>query len=56
MQEDNHEIVDYTWARGLQILQNLFRNQRRFKSINFTVHIDMEPGCIETYFDRNLSF
>ena len=47
-------FVDLAFTNGLQILQNLFRNQRQFKSIDLTVHIDMEPGCIETYFDLKL--
>ena len=62
MQEDDREIADYTSARGsciylsngLQILQNLFIYQRGFKSIDFTVHINMEPDHIETYFGLKL--
>ena len=58
MQEDDREIVDYTSACGsciyssnaLQNLQNLFINQRKFQTIDLTVHIKMEPGPIETYF------
>ena len=52
------EIAGYTSARGsciylwnaIEILQNLFRNQR-LKSIDF---IDMEPDSIETYFGLKL--
>ena len=55
-------MADYTSARGsciyssnaTQILQDLFRILRRFKSIDFTVHIYMEPGCIETFFGLKL--
>ena len=62
MQKDDREMADYTSARGsciyssnaTQILQDLFRILRRFKSIDFTVHIYMEPGCIETFFGLKL--
>ena len=62
MQKDDREMADYTSARGsciyssnaTQILQDLFRILRRFKSIDFTGHIYMEPGCIETFFGMKL--
>ena len=37
-----------------QMGYKFFRKKRRFKSFNFTVHSDIEPGVFETYFGPKL--
>ena len=39
-----HRLVAFAFT--CQIRYKFFRNQRGFKSINFTLHIDMEPGVL----------